>query len=111
MKFLEVESGQLVETEFEPDPDYLWRMDTGKPTYLQIKTATRRGKWILKRGGRDDPAYWLEIKSVEPGYLVDILCHLAEKRWVNQGQLLEAMLPLFRAAREIHFAKREENHA
>ena len=80
-----------------------------EPTFLQIDHIhDPAARWYLKRGYDDDPAYWLEVPENETlaGWLVDTVCHLTEKSWVDRGQLLSALLPLFGAARAMRCKQR-----
>lgn len=73
-----------------------WQFEDGRPTFIQTDSASpHEARWYLTKAGNDDPDRWMEVPA-DPQGLLWVISHLTQKTWVDDAQLLEALLPAIR---------------
>ncbi len=77
-----------------PPESLRWTFENDRPTYLEIDDEQRAGAcWVLTKESTEDISY--EVTPTAHGVL-SLIHHLSEKTWVDQEQMLDALMPAIR---------------
>lgn len=78
-------------------PDGPWEFESGRPTFIQTDSdVAGEAHWYLTKDTNGDPARFMEVPP-DPQAILQIIEHYTGKTWVDDAQILEALMPAIRA--------------